>query len=322
MKRFVSLFLSLLMLLCCVIPVSAETSSFDSSTNGYSLDISPYLYQTYYTFSESPWAAISASFDSKYTFSYADLVFTTDATGIQVGSYADWLTVVHIKDNLYRAFGLVNWGPVSDATVYFSASTGTYLSVSKFSVYLADYTVDYIPLNYSISGQYSRQVVDSLNPNQPIRSDTFNIDINSSAPNPGQINAPQLNPNINIDGSFRSHNEQSVFVTFNLYFNWTKFDRVDLYFYNNFSSINDYSFYVGSTNVLSSIEQVFIEGQEVSLVSLDFSDLNRKTDNNNCFIRIRGYTNLTSETSTRQFIYIHNAVGFVKYVSLISGHLG
>lgn len=313
MKRLVSIFLSLMILLCCVVPVSA--TGFDPDTNGYSYDGLPYLSDSFvYTGHLQVGESVSISFnppmDSVNT--YIEGVFITNDPDPVFSSELVSFTLTDLGNNLFY-FSVRNSNLVKkDYPITYIKGGGNYFQFLTFNVSPVTYIRHDITMRVNQTFNYSIKNYINSSGEYTTSSATSN-DSNDYLQNEG-VFTPKINPNTGPVSSSALVNEQSVLNTVLMWFDWTRFDRVDLYFRTEFTDLIDYTFYVDGINVVDSIQSYSLNNNETTIVTLDFSDLDKNINSNNCYLRFRGYSKVSSASQYR-VIQFYGFTGFIRTVS-------
>lgn len=135
MKRILPLVLTVLLLPALLaVPVMADEVTESGWINildyGYALG----YHSNYYTLtsgsgSKSLWLQYENPSDL-FLYGY-DLIIKTDSTDFKIGTYYQWLTIIPLGDNYYRAYGLQN-AASSVAAFGFDYTNGSYMEVLSF----------------------------------------------------------------------------------------------------------------------------------------------------------------------------------------------
>lgn len=222
MKRLVSIFLSLMILLCCVVPVSA--TSVDPDSNGYTFDGLPYLTGTYFNTSEVSIGGIVSlmlSMPEKSNYIYIDGIVRTDDVNPRFSSSAGVFTVSSLGNKLFHFSG--RFPDVIDknfSIFYTKNNTSTYFEFLTFNVSPVNYVTSDLSVSVTTTGSYQR-----IN-----RSSYEDISINETTTlSTGGSEYISVLPDILSDGS-TNYIDRKLFLTCYIEFNWTRFDRVDIAF--------------------------------------------------------------------------------------------
>lgn len=313
-SRFLSVFLCISIFCFSVIsPVSA--TGIDSYPNPSKIDVTPYFNKLHIDSSDtdSDGFRFLCYLDESQPLNYIDILIKTDDQSPSFYVVNGFLTVLNIGDNLFRVFGDITLYDTPNFFLqYYKSSSFTYLDILTCYITKTDYMIENFPLYYSISGNYTRRVRyrDQSGP-AAFYDESFSIsDLQEKSPPNLNIYTSAIKPNIYDDGAFFDDNSQRVLLTTYLYFDWRKYDSVDLYFNNSLEDLEYYTFYVGSINVLSSIQSVTLDGNDYTIISLDFSKCDRNLSAELCYLKFVGYRTLHSYQN-EQIFYIYRSVGFV-----------
>lgn len=304
MKKILSLCLSLILILSCV--VSASAVGLDTNTNGYSFDALPYLENTLIDTSS---LAIGSSIDINLSFPsvietryVSGVIQTTDTNPILFSNY--WaggnFTITYLGNYLYSFYGSIASNiPIS----YKKGSDSSYILFLSLDIVPVNYISNDLDIKVNFQGSYTYRQYNNPSsvPAFNTINDSFNIidDVTIGA----NVYTPTLNPNI-INSSVSSdlvYNEQSVYLTTFLYFDWTKYDRIDLIVYNDFDTLQDCIFFVDGVNVVRNVFPTVINEDQAVMISLDFTDLDPNINSKYCYLRFRGNRVMNSSSGVRLF---------------------
>lgn len=304
MKRFISVFLCLILCFSIVVPVSA--SGLDPDTNGYSFDALPYLDTNYVDTSSIPIGGavhfrLSPPDLTNCNYFYGYL--KTDDPYPRIASSAAYFNLVFMGDNLFYFHGSFNRDYTYFPIAYYKDNSSSFLNFLTFHVSPIDYITSDLSVSVTTTGSYSRRNITTY--------ETININ-GTNILSTGDYQNVVVLPDINADGT-TSYPERTIFLTSVLTFNWTAYDRVDIAFYNGYDTLTDYMFHVDGINVLESIQSGTLNGSQTTIVTLDFSVLDPNINSSTCTIRMRGYQRFTSSSS--QHFFIHRITGFSQTVS-------
>lgn len=166
MKRTLIVFVVCCICMSLAVPfVSASSTGTLGTVNDSNwFDLTSFLSSSYYPISSTDSIEISFGEAPISRYFLVDVLFYTDSSDFGFYTYTEYLDIVSITNNLYRAYGYMYTGSKhAKPYLYFSANNGSYLDILSVKVSLNDFSYYEIGYSYSIvnrsySGTFTHSV--------------------------------------------------------------------------------------------------------------------------------------------------------------------